>query len=220
MVSVFFLHPGSEVFVEGREGVDIPGIGKNVFRLRENVAVASTPDNLFSPDDRRDKIVLSKDLITEQSEAGELPVVDAGKKDPVISKKPPCKKKSGRHHGKPRCMAVPVSPPGSESVVVEKPVARIVGRVDIDHPDLSLERGEKKLQCIEVVTADKGVTAGVVLKFLIKYRFWWIRGRNPGSTASWPVDKSARRLHFWWLQYINGKEGHFDHIRVGEWIKA
>ena len=81
---ILCLHPGSEVLPEGREGVDIPGIGENVFRLGENVAVAPSPDNLFSPDDCRDKIVFSEDLVAEHAEAGEFPVVDAHKKDPVL----------------------------------------------------------------------------------------------------------------------------------------
>lgn len=107
--------------------------------------VTSSPDDLFSPDDRPRVIVRSENLVQQITKVVDGPVVNADEKCSVLPEKFPRKNQPGVQEGEPGRVVSPAagvssgktgrSAPAGKPVKVTHGCPGVVGRIDVDRAD-------------------------------------------------------------------------------------
>ncbi|CCY06009.1 putative uncharacterized protein [Eggerthella sp. CAG:1427] len=121
----------------------------------------------------RDKICFAEYLVADDTQIAVLVVVDADEDNPVVTQQLTSQPKPRIHHGAPIAVETParvdvglvgqsrlflvVLDGIAELVLVDKVVAGVIRRIDIDHLDLAVVAALQELQDLEVVTFDVDV---------------------------------------------------------------
>ena len=137
---------------------------------------------LLLPYNLRYKILLPKYLIHHQAEVMNFVVIDRNEDNAVLAEQVACQKEAWIHHVQPVAVLVPAGI-GAQAVIphnvtliigdtclclvataclleviaVDKIIASVVGRVDIDHLDLAIIRLVQNLQRRQIITLDKHI---------------------------------------------------------------
>lgn len=131
-----------------------------------------------------DEIHFSKNFITYVLQSGLFIIINGNKNDAVVGEEVPCEEKTGIYHGAPvgveagiaviifcelfvsffveeLCLGGVVFFIHTEFVFVYEVVARIVGRVDVDHFDFAEVGLLEKFQCVQIIAFNVKILRGV-----------------------------------------------------------
>ncbi len=128
--------------------------------------------------------MLSKNFITNISKVGNFIVINGNKNDAIVGEEVPCEKETGIHHRAPvgveagiavivfcelfvsffveeLCLGGVVFFLHAEFVFVYEVVARIVGRVDVDHFHFAEVGLLEEFQCVQIIAFNVKILRGV-----------------------------------------------------------
>src|SRR5690606_25081031 len=100
-------------------------------------------------DDAMAKAPGTKDFVHDDPQPVHLVVVDADEDGAVVVQEVPGQHQARVHHGEPVCVAL--------AVRIHEALARVVGRVDVDHAHPPRQGGRQQLEGLQVVALDEQV---------------------------------------------------------------
>ena len=146
-------------------------------------------------DDVRDEIPLPEYLVADQTQVADLPIVDRDENHAVPAEERPCELQTRIHHVQP----AGVEPAGAlrvlsghpevpadavpETVPVDEIPAGVVGRIDVDEPDLAGVALPQQLESFEVVAFDEQVARPFPVDAELRTRKKRAERRSPGGPA-------------------------------------